>query len=204
MPFLDNGAIHMPYRSDTGAASGGEACQHIERLISSTVKKIPQTATAEPTGKAIKSNNNVCSTMKRQSGLMIDYYYIKQKCGDRGGLPCWDYFGRIKDARVLARDCHGWHQEASSSTILQEKLFLRIKDHTRYCGKRVPPLFLGADGETTTLNNQHKPWREVWEKMLQSGWTWQPETGLMMDNFYIINDSNKCQCSLSFCIQPLR
>jgi hypothetical protein len=150
-----------------------------------------------------KNNDAFIFGMKCQSGLMINYYYIKPKCKARRGLPCWDYFVCVKEARVLTRDCHGWHQEALSSMILQEELFSRVRDHTRHFGKSVLSLFLGVDGGLTTLNNPHKPRREMREKMLQSGWTWQPGTRLMMDNFYITNDSNKCQCSLFSCINFL-
>jgi hypothetical protein len=166
----------MPYRSASGATSGGKACQHVERTISFTVKKIPQTTAVEPTGKVIKGNNNVCGTIKLQFGLMIDYYYIKQKCKFRGGLPCLDYFVPIKDARVLTCDCHGWHQEALLSTVSRKELLLRIKDNNRHCGKSVPPLFLGVDGGTTTLDNLHELWREVWEKCFEvdghGNWDW--------------------------------
>jgi hypothetical protein len=133
------------------------------------LRRSPRQRLSEPTGKVIKGNNNVCGTMKRQSGLMIDYYYIKQKCKVRGGLLCWDYFVHVKDARVLTCNCHIWHQESSLPTILQVDLFSRIKYHARHCRKSVPPLFIGVDGGTTRLDNPHEPWREVWEKMLRRG-----------------------------------
>ena len=38
------------------------------------------------------------------------------------------------------------------------------------------------------LDDPYEPWREVWTKMLRSGWTWRTGTGLMLDYFYIKPD----------------
>ncbi|KAL3826298.1 hypothetical protein ACHAXA_004616 [Cyclostephanos tholiformis] len=144
---------------------------------------------------AVPSWKDVWSAMKRHgwtwkggSGLMTDYYYIKPKCKVQGGLPGRDYFVRVEDAMEFARDCYGWHQGASSSTISREELFSRIEDHARHCGESVPPLLLGVNGGTMKLDDPYEPWREVWTKMLRSGWTWRTGTGLMLDYFYIKPD----------------
>jgi hypothetical protein len=54
LPFLDNDAIHMPYRSGAGATSGGEACQHIERMMSSRLRRSHRQQLQSQEGKLLK------------------------------------------------------------------------------------------------------------------------------------------------------
>ncbi|KAL7536747.1 hypothetical protein ACHAXR_010835 [Thalassiosira sp. AJA248-18] len=139
--------------------------------------------TAVPLEEESISWKDVWSNMKRSgwtwkggSGLMTDYYYIKPGCKVKDGKQGRDYFISEKDAQAYARNVYGW------GTVGKDKLMTTIEEYAKYAGEVVPSLKEGVAIES------FEPWREVWQKMLDSGWTWKPGSGLMMDYYYVKPD----------------
>lgn len=151
-----------------------------------TTKSIKEKADTEvATTKVIIPWKDVWATMKRcgwswkgGSGLMTDYYYIKPKCKITGGVSGIDYFVTVGDTMEFARRTYGWDANGMTSCT-REELFSIIEEHAKYAGEVVPPL----TAEMTL--NPNGPWRDAWEVMLRSGWTWRAGSGLMMDYYYI-------------------
>lgn len=150
-----------------------------------TTKLVIEKEVEEDTPKEFVHWKDVWATMKRcgwtwkgGSGLMTDYYYIKPKCKVQGGVSGIDYFVSVGETMEFARRTYGYDPDGMAS-MTREQLFSRIEEHAKYAGEVVPPLT--AD-ETLDPNG---PWRNTWEVMLRSGWTWKSGSGLMMDYYYI-------------------
>ncbi len=151
-----------------------------------TTKSIKDKAPEKDTAKEIIPWKDVWAAMKRcgwtwkgGSGLMTDYYYIKPKCKVQGGVPGVDYFVSVGDTMEFARRTYGWDENVISSSCVREQFFSLIEEHAKYAGEVVPPL----TAEMTLSPNG--AWRDAWEVMLRSGWTWRTGSGLMMDYYYI-------------------
>ena len=120
------------------------------------------------------------------SGLMTDYYYIKPKCKIKGGIEGVHYFTRIEDTKQFARHYFGWNDNIAVSMSVRDEIYTRIEEYGKYSGERVPPLILnGVEVYQLLPDDIHKPWRGVWNILLNSGWTWKAGTGLMLDYYYI-------------------
>ena len=124
------------------------------------------------------------------SGLMTDYYYIKPKCKIKGGIEGVHYYTSIEDTKQFARHNFGWNDNIAVSMSVRDEVYARIEEYGNYSGERVPPLILnGVEVYQLLPDDIHKPWRGVWNILLNSGWTWKAGTGLMLDYYYIKPES---------------
>ncbi len=116
-------------------------------------------------------------TWKGPVGLMTGYRYIKPGCKIKSGQEDIDYFNSEEAVQQFARNVYGWGVRHNTVEELEEV----IDECVKYAGEVVPPLH-----PSTAIIGPNEPWRDVWDKMRQSGgWTWKAGTGLMMDYYYI-------------------
>ena len=112
-------------------------------------------------------------TWKGGSGLMTDYYYIKPGRKVKNGKEGQDYFISVEGAQAYARTVYRW------GSVSKDKVLATIEEYAKYASETVPTL---KDGVTV---EPHEPWRDMWGKLLLSGWNWKAGSGLMIDYFYI-------------------
>jgi len=173
-----------------GTKSRPEASQHIPKKFQSASKTTNSTTTTTTTTqqsplpwkqvwKIMKSKG---WTWKGPVGLMTGYRYIKPGCKIKSGQQDIDYFNSEEAVQRFARNVYGWGTRHNTIEALEEI----IGEHAKYAGEVVPPL------HPLTTIGPNEPWRDVWDKMRQSGgWTWKAGSGLMMDYYYI-----KPNCSI--------
>ncbi|KAL9185717.1 hypothetical protein ACHAXT_003494 [Thalassiosira profunda] len=109
---------------------------------------------------------------KGGSGLMVDYYYILPGRNVKNGTKDVDYFESAEGAQEYARSVYGWGQ------VSRKALAEHIEEHGKCAGETVPPL-------TGDPIPPHEPWKQAWERLRKSGWSWRAGSGLMMDYYYI-------------------